>query len=276
MSNLPQARQRKRLKERICEFLSANAIVGAMAILAFVLSVAQLVWPFIRNHFSNYSVELESPDLVNLFCEGSEGIDAESNQRPICNGNNRVVLLATPLFYINTGGEDKTVWLRREIVDVKFLDKSERTIKEIALAWERVSTSDKWHSPGVEQIEPNKAISHSTLFYPESFGCSKDVSSSICAAMNSYKWGDFADRVISRDITHAVLSFEPDMKPSSVKLSRRCRWTFIDADIDDLKKWRDQYETVRKLNPQQAASGTMISPPYALLAANCEPLDVSP
>ena len=247
-----------------------------IAVSGFVLSAGQLSWPFIRNHFSNYSVDLESPDLVNLFCEGSEGIDAESHQRPICNGNNRVVLLATPLFYINTGGEDKTVWLRREMVDVKFLDQSERTIKEIALVWERVSSSDKWHSPGVEEIEPNKAVSHSTLFYPESFGCNKDVSTTICAANNSYKWSEFADRVISRDITHAILSFEPDMKPSSVKLSKRCRWTFTSSDIDDLKKWRDQYDQVRKLNPQQAASGTMTSPPYALLSANCEPLDASP
>jgi hypothetical protein len=72
------------------------------------------------------------------------------------------------------------------------------------------------------------------------------------------------------------LWFQTDMKPSSVKLSRRCRWTFTDTDIDDLKKWHDQYEAVKKLSPQQAASGTMILPPFALLSANCEPLDASP
>jgi hypothetical protein len=261
---------------RIATFLSSNAIVGATAILAFVLSLGQLIWPIIRDKISSYSVDLESPDLVNLFCEGSEGIDVEANQRPICNGNNRVVFLATPLFYRNTGWGDKTVWLRREIVDITFLDRSERPVKEIALAWERVSSSDKWHSPGVEQIEPEKAISHSTLFYPESFGCVKDISSSICQAQNSYKWSEFAEQVISHNITHAVFTFKPDMIPSNLKVTAKCRWTFRDIDIDDLKKWRDELGQMKNLNPQRAADSTGTSPPYALLSANCEPLDASP
>jgi hypothetical protein len=220
---------------------------------------------------SNYSVDLESPDLVNIFCEGSEGIDADANQRPICNGNNRVVLLATPMFYINKGDATKTVWLRREVVDVKFIDQSDRTVKEIALAWERISSGEQWRAPGVEQIESEKAISHSTLFYPESFGCDKAVASSVCQANNSFKWKDFADRVIGREITHAIFTFEPAIRPMSVQLSRKCQWIFTDDDIKDLKTWRDQLEVIKKSNPRQAASGT--SPPYALLSSNCEPLD---
>lgn len=246
-----------------------------MAILAFFLSLGQLVWPFARDRLSSYSVALESPDLVNLFCGGSEGIDVEASQRPICNGNNPVVFMATPLFYINTGEGDKTVWLRREIVDVIFLDRSERTVKEIALAWERVSSSDKWHAPGVEEIEPNKAISHSTLFYPESFGCSKEISPSVCEDDNSYKWSEFANQVINRNITHADFTFKPDIIPYSLKLSTKCRWIFTDGDISDLQKWRDQYEQVKNLNPKRAADPTVTSPPYALLSANCEPLNSS-
>lgn len=260
---------------RISNLLASKSLVGTVATLAFLLSFVQLVWPLARDRLSNYSITLDSPDLVNLFCEGSEGIDVEASQRPICNGNNPVVFMATPLFYNNTGWGDKTIWLRREIVDVIFLDGSERPVKEIALAWERVASSDKWHAPGVEQIETNKAISHSTLFYPESFGCSKEVTPSVCQDKNSYKWSDFADQVINHNITHAEFTFKPNMIPHNLKLATKCRWIFTDGDIADLKKWRDQYEQVKSLNPKRAADPAVTSPPYALLSANCEPLNLS-
>ena len=65
------------------------------------------------------------------------------------------------------------------------------------------------------------------------------------------------------------------MIPYSLNLATKCRWTFRDTDIGDLKKWRDQYEQVKRLNPQRAADATVTAAPYAVLSANCEPISLS-
>ena len=248
-------------------FLGSSWIIGVTGVAALALSLWQILWPIYLNKTSSYSVDIDSPDLVNLFCSGSEGIDQSSDKRPLCDGNNSLVLLATPLFYINTGGPNKIVWLRREIVDLDFLNQAERTVKKLTLAWERVSSTEAWHAPGVDQIEPEKAISHSTLFYPESFGCGKDVSSSDCQADNTYKWSDFADKVLNHEITHISFTFEPAIRGPSKQIAPvKCRWTFDAGVIIDLRKWREQLDTWNKTPPEKRGS---VEIPYSNLAANC-------
>jgi hypothetical protein len=53
-------------------------VVGLMAILAFVLSLGQAgvqVWQWWQSYHAKYAMDIKSPDDVNLFCAGSEGVD---------------------------------------------------------------------------------------------------------------------------------------------------------------------------------------------------------
>lgn len=259
-------------KPRWVTFLASSALVGATAILALVISLGQLFWPVVSTWLSSYSVEFESPDLVNLFCAGSEGIDADVKQRPICNGDNSIVLLATPLYYVNKGGDDRTVWLRREVADVDFLDDSNNSVRKISLVWQRVSSGSTWQSPGVEQIEPNKAISHSTLFYPSNMECSDTSKTLPCSADNHYSWSDFSNQIINRKITQAIFSFRPVIVGPDTKVLRKCQWRFTEADVADLRVWQDDLNMVRNIDPRKTTSGS-VSPPYAYLSANCIAVD---
>jgi hypothetical protein len=254
--------------ERVAAFLGSSAIVGATAVLALILSLGQLAWPLVSGLWSKYSVEFESPDLINVFCAGSEGIDAAGP--PVqCDGTASVVLLATPLFYKNEGGTDKRVWLRRELVEVSFVDPAEREIRKIVLAWERTAEAENFHSPNVLQIDPDHGVSHSTLFYPESYGCADTVRPRDCLSANSYRFRDFADQIISRNITHAILTFKPLVEGPTISIEQKCHWDFTEDVGNTLKKWRDQVDLVKKANPQKLPPDS-IDPPY--LSFNCSPI----
>ena len=182
------------------------------------------------------AMDIKTPDDVNLFCAGSEGVDTPEDKRPICDGSNSVVLMTTPLTYINETEGDKPVWLDREIARIRFENGAKKPVREIVVAWERVRSSASWELTTTQQIDPKKTISHATLFYPASFGCEKDVALTACAQANAYAWSEFANDVISGRVKSAVFIFEPDFKgppspfahaparsPSTAATSTACR-----------------------------------------------------
>src|ERR1700683_1039842 len=116
---------------RLEALFASSALVGAVGVFGFILSLGLLLAPVVRTLFASYNVEIERPDLVNLYCEGSEGIDASDIWD--CYGPTNVTMVATPLFYKNESSNQKAVWLRREIVRVEFRGKNGEPITEIAL-----------------------------------------------------------------------------------------------------------------------------------------------
>jgi hypothetical protein len=247
-------------------------VVGLMAILAFVLSLGQAgvqVWQWWQSYHAKYAMDIKSPDDVNLFCAGSEGVDTPEGKRPICDGSNSVVLMTSPLTYINEAEGDKPVWLNREIARIRFENDAKKPINEIVLAWERIRSSASWEMTTTQQIDPKKTVSHTTLFYPASFGCEKDVSLTACSQANTYAWSDFATDVVSGRVKRAVFIFEPDFKgPSSPFPPRACEVTFDSSDVDRLQGWRVNLAKTQNEYPGQSLKG-IVSPPYAYLSHRC-------
>jgi hypothetical protein len=187
----------------------------------------------------------------------------------VCDGSNSVVLIATPLTYINDSDGDRKVWLNREIARIRFENEAKSPVKEIVLLWERVKTGSDWQPPAVIQIDPKKTVSHSSLFYPASFGCAKDVSLTACAQSNAYPWSDFADEVVFGRVKRAVISFEPDIKgPPTPPEHRGCEVTFSKDDIERLTIWRSQLAALQDQHRNKNLRG-LNSEPYAYLSARC-------
>ena len=170
-------------------FFASSSIVGLMAVFAFVLSVLQWVVPSWQDWRAPYAVKGVTLDLVNLYCQGSEGIDTPPGWMPTCEANSNLSLMANPLSYINEAKGDKTVWLRREFAKVTFEDAGRRQYKEpFVLFWERVKSQQDWLPPAVIQLKSGETTSHSTLFYPSHFGCGEGVQWQDCLTLNSYSW----------------------------------------------------------------------------------------
>ena len=243
-----------------------------MALFAFVLSAGQAgvqVWQWWQSSHAKYAMDIKTPDDVNLFCAGSEGVDTPEDRRPICDGSNSVVLMTTPLTYINETEGDKPVWLDREIARIRFENGAKKPVREIVVAWERVRSSASWELTTTQQIDPKKTISHATLFYPASFGCEKDEALTACAQANAYAWSEFANDVISGRVKSAVFIFEPDFKgPPSPFAPRACEVAFYSGDVDRLQDWRDKLAKAQDQHSKQSLKG-LISPPYAYLSHRC-------
>jgi hypothetical protein len=197
--------------KKVWDFFASSSIVGLMAVFAFVLSVLQWVLPAWQDWRATYAVKGVTPDLVNLYCEGSEGIDTPPGWVPTCRTNSNLTLMATPLSYINETKGNKTVWLRREFVKVTFEDAGRQQYKKpFVLFWERVKSQQDWLPPAVVQLKSGETTSHSTLFYPSHFGCDNGVQWQDCLPINSYSWPNFSDDVINGRIKYVVLDFDPE------------------------------------------------------------------
>lgn len=224
----------------IGDFFASSAIVGFMAVCAFVLSILQWAIPAWEDWRAPYTVRGVTPDLVNLYCEGSEGIDTAPGWTPTCDVNSSLSIMANPLSYINEAKGDKTVWLRREFVKVTFEDAGRQQYKQpFALFWERVKSQQDWLPPAVIQLRSGDTTSHSTLFYPSHFGCSEGVQWQDRLALNSYPWSVFSDDVINGHIKYLVLDFNPVFlgivfKPKTVE----CEIVFDDTHKRKLEALR--------------------------------------
>jgi hypothetical protein len=219
--------------------LDWTGFAAVVAALALLLSGGQLLWPLYRNAVSSYSVRAVTPDLVNFFCEGSEGEDIIGGSAP-CDASKPLSLIVTPLSYINEATAEKPVWLRREFVTVTFQDKLKNQFKgPIILFWYLVKSSQSWGPPAVVALKPGEAVSHSTLFYPSSYGCKTGVPFDDCLGQNTYLWANFAEDVSKGRIKYALLNFTPDFigpqrvadfetPPNSIAPSS-CELTFDDA-----------------------------------------------
>ncbi len=250
VANPPPAR---RSLKTFWDFFASSSIVGLMAVFAFVLSVLQWVVPACQDWRAPYSVKGVTPDLVNIYCQGSEGIDTAPGWTPTCESNSNLSLMANPLSYINEAKGDKTVWLRREFVTVRFEDAGRQQYKPpFVLFWERVKSQQDWLPPAVIQLKAGETTSHSTLFYPSHFGCSEGVQWQDCLALNSYSWSAFSDDLINGRIKYVVLDFDPVFLGITLNhKSVECELIF-----DDTHK--------RKLEALRAHPG-----PAAYLSASC-------
>jgi hypothetical protein len=218
-----------------------GAITGGIAL---VLTLGQLAWPLIQNAISPYSVRGIPPDETNLFCMGSEGESVLGGSAP-CTASSPLTVMVKPLSYINEAHADKSVWLRHEFVTVTFLDEGKNLSKgPFILSWDLVKSSQSWEPPGLVSLKPGETISHSTLFYPSSYGCKPGVQLDICLNQNTYLWIQFAKDVLEDRIKFAVLNFAPDFigpphsagfvtPPNSIAPST-CELTFDKSHVSKL------------------------------------------
>ena len=178
--------------------------------IALVLTLIQLAWPLIQNAISPYSVKGIPPDEIDFFCRGSEGESVLGGSAP-CTASSSLTVMVKPLSYINEAHSDKPVWLRREFVTMTYLDAAKNPFKgPFILFWDLVKSSQNWEPPALVSLKPGETISHSTLFYPSSYGCKLGVQSDICLSQNTYLWSEFANDVSEDRVKFAVLNFAPD------------------------------------------------------------------
>jgi hypothetical protein len=226
--------------QKIWDFLGSSAVVGLMAVSAFVLSGLQWVLPAWQDWRAPYAVKGVTPDLVNIYCQGSEGIDTPPSWTPTCAANSNLSLMANPLSYINEAKGDKAVWLRREFVKVTFEDTGRQQYKQpFVLFWERVKSQQDWLPPAVIQLKSGETTSHSTLFYPSHFGCGEGVQWQDCLALNSYSWSAFSDDVINGRLKYVILDFDPVFMGITLKSkSVECELLFDDTHKQKLEALR--------------------------------------
>jgi hypothetical protein len=200
---------------RFWAFIGSKGFVGSMAACALILSLAQWLAPLRWDWFGSYKPKGVTPDLVNFFCEGSEGLDTAPGWKPHCLEGGRLTLLASPLSYINESKGDRAVWLRREFVRITYEDAGRQPTKaQTVLFWNRVKSQRDWEPPSVVQLKAGgDTTSHSTLFYPSHLRCKDGVQWEDCEKLNTYAWAAFSDDVAKDRIKYAVLEFEPEFLP---------------------------------------------------------------